>query len=186
MQLRWFAFPVLALAGLGVAGLALAGFVVLVAYRTYPRSRRLPRTSRIPCESIPPTASDRRIRRGAALAREHRGGSRPDETGDPRRRRRVSISTGVDYHGVLRAATQPLAGGKTQGRYDHHAGRAPSSFRARDLTRKLYEACWRSRSRIAWARIKSSRYTSTRSTSASGPTDSEPRPRSTLARRCPS
>src|SRR3974377_1939956 len=36
MQLRRFAFPVLALAGLGVAGLALAGFVVLVAYPNPP------------------------------------------------------------------------------------------------------------------------------------------------------
>jgi len=36
MQLRWFAFPALALAGLGVAGMALAGFVVLVAYPNLP------------------------------------------------------------------------------------------------------------------------------------------------------
>src|SRR5215470_18432994 len=36
MRLRWFAFPALALAGLGVAGMALAGFVVLVAYPNLP------------------------------------------------------------------------------------------------------------------------------------------------------
>src|SRR5882672_5889535 len=36
MRLRWFAFPALALAGMGVVGLALAGFVVLVAYPNLP------------------------------------------------------------------------------------------------------------------------------------------------------
>ena len=36
MWLRWFAFPVLALAGLGVLGLALAGFVILLAYPNLP------------------------------------------------------------------------------------------------------------------------------------------------------
>src|SRR5262244_3562367 len=35
-RLRWFAFPVLALAGLGVTGVALAGFVILVAYPNLP------------------------------------------------------------------------------------------------------------------------------------------------------
>src|SRR5256886_3157281 len=36
MWLRWFAFPVLALAGVGVLGLALAGFVILLAYPNLP------------------------------------------------------------------------------------------------------------------------------------------------------
>src|SRR5258708_35872413 len=36
MWLRWFAFPVLALAGVGVLSLALAGFVILLAYPNLP------------------------------------------------------------------------------------------------------------------------------------------------------
>src|SRR5438045_9315115 len=36
MWLRWFAVPVLALAGVGVLGLALAGFVILLAYPNLP------------------------------------------------------------------------------------------------------------------------------------------------------
>src|SRR5712691_7177187 len=36
MWLRWFAFPVLALAGLGVVSLALGGFVILLAYPNLP------------------------------------------------------------------------------------------------------------------------------------------------------
>src|SRR6266852_3876768 len=36
MRLRWFAFPVLALAGMGVVRLALLGFVILLAYPNLP------------------------------------------------------------------------------------------------------------------------------------------------------
>ena len=36
MWLRWFAFPVLALTGVGILGLALAGFAVLLAYPNLP------------------------------------------------------------------------------------------------------------------------------------------------------
>jgi hypothetical protein len=42
---RWFAFPGAGACRVGSAGLALAGFVVLVAYPNLPSMRRSPRTS---------------------------------------------------------------------------------------------------------------------------------------------
>src|SRR6266702_608169 len=98
MWLRWFAFPVLALAGLGVVSLALGGFVILLAYTSdgvligeFGEERR----SVVRMEEVPA------LMKQAILAAE-------DE--------RFYQHTGVDYQGVLRAAYSNLvAGGKTQG-----------------------------------------------------------------------
>jgi penicillin-binding protein 1A len=146
MQLRWFAFPALALAGLGVAGLALAGFVVLVAYPNLPSIEALTeyqpkiplrvytadgvligefgeeRRSLVTIEDVP------ELMKQAILAAE-------DE--------RFYQHTGVDYHGVLRAAySNLLTGGKTQGASTITMQVARNFFLSREktLTRKLYEA----------------------------------------------
>ena len=146
MQLRWFAFPALALAGLGVAGLALAGFVVLVAYPNLPSIEALTeyqpkiplrvytsdgvligefgeeRRSLVGIEDVPD------LMKQAILAAE-------DE--------RFYQHTGVDYHGVLRAAySNLLTGGKTQGASTITMQVARNFFLSREktLTRKLYEA----------------------------------------------
>ena len=128
MWLRWFAFPVLALAGLGVLSLALAGFVILLAYPNLPSIEALTeyqpkiplrvytadglligefgeeRRSVVSIEEVPA------LMKQAILAAE-------DE--------RFYQHTGVDYHGVLRAAYSNLVtGGKTRGIDDHDAGRA--------------------------------------------------------------
>src|SRR5437762_11668197 len=103
MWLRWFAFPVLALAGVGVLGLALAGFVILLAYPNLPSIEALTeyqpkiplrvyttdglligefgeeRRSVVSIEEVPP------LMKQAILAAE-------DE--------RFYQHTGVDYHGV--------------------------------------------------------------------------------------
>src|SRR6266853_1320948 len=119
MWLRWFAFPVLALAGVGVLSLALAGFVILLAYPNLPSIEALTeyqpkiplrvytadglligefgeeRRSVVSIEEVPS------LMKQAILAAE-------DE--------RFYQHTGVDYHGVLRAAYSNLVtGGKTQG-----------------------------------------------------------------------
>ncbi|HEY6239213.1 MAG TPA: penicillin-binding protein 1A [Burkholderiales bacterium] len=146
MWLRWFAFPALALAGLAVAGLALAGFVILLAYPNLPSIEALTayqpkiplrvytadgvligefgeeRRSVVRIEEIPP------LMKQAILAAE-------DE--------RFYQHTGVDYHGVLRAAYSNLmTGGKTQGASTITMQVARNFFLSREktLTRKLYEA----------------------------------------------
>jgi len=138
--------PVLALAGLGVAGVALAGFVVLVAYPNLPSIEALTayqpkiplrvytsdgvligefgeeRRSLVSIEEVP------ELMKQAILAAE-------DE--------RFYQHTGVDYHGVLRAAySNLLAGGKTQGASTITMQVARTFFLSREktLTRKLYEA----------------------------------------------
>ena len=146
MQLRWFAFPALALAGLGVAGLALAGFVVLVAYPNLPSIEALTEYQpKIPLRVytadgvlIGEFGEERRavvsiedvpeLMKQAILAAE-------DE--------RFYQHTGVDYHGVLRAAYSNLVtGGKTQGASTITMQVARNFFLSREktLTRKLYEA----------------------------------------------
>src|SRR5262249_55788264 len=146
MQLRWFAFPALALAGLGVAGLALAGFVVLVAYPNLPSIEALTEYQpKIPLRVytadgllIGEVCEERRsvvniedvpeLMKQAILAAE-------DE--------RFYQHTGVDYHGVLRAAySNLLTGGKTQGASTITMQVARNFFLSREktLTRKLYEA----------------------------------------------
>ncbi|HMH18185.1 MAG TPA: penicillin-binding protein 1A [Burkholderiales bacterium] len=146
MWLRWFAFPALALAGLAVVGLALAGFVILLAYPNLPSIEALTayqpkiplrvytadgvligefgeeRRSVVRIEEIPP------LMKQAILAAE-------DE--------RFYQHTGVDYHGVLRAAYSNLVtGGKTQGASTITMQVARNFFLSREktLTRKLYEA----------------------------------------------
>src|ERR1041384_3565784 len=146
MWLRWFAFPVLALAGVGVLGLALAGFVILLAYPNLPSIEALTeyqpkiplrvytadgvligefgeeRRSVVSIEEVPA------LMKQAILAAE-------DE--------RFYQHTGVDYHGVLRAAySNLLTGGKTQGASTITMQVARNFFLSREktLTRKLYEA----------------------------------------------
>src|SRR5947208_14132557 len=146
MWLRWFAFPVLALAGLAVLGLALVGFVILLAYPNLPSIEALTeyqpkiplrvytadgvligefgeeRRSVVSIEEVPA------LMKQAILAAE-------DE--------RFYQHTGVDYHGVLRAAySNLLTGGKTQGASTITMQVARNFFLSREktLTRKLYEA----------------------------------------------
>ena len=146
MRLRWFAFPVLALAGLGVMCLALAGFVVLLAYPNLPSIEALTeyqpkiplrvytsdsvligefgeeRRSIVHIDEVPP------LMKQAILAAE-------DE--------RFYQHTGVDYQGVLRAAySNLLTGGRTQGASTITMQVARNFFLSREktLTRKLYEA----------------------------------------------
>src|SRR3979490_1265522 len=146
MWLRWFAFPVLALAGVGVLSLALGGFVILLAYPNLPSFEALTeyqpkiplrvytadglligefgeeRRSVVSIEEVPP------LMKQAILAAE-------DE--------RFYQHTGVDYHGVLRAAYSNLVtGGKTQGASTITMQVARNFFLSREktLTRKLYEA----------------------------------------------
>src|SRR5258708_25535289 len=119
MWVRCFAFPALALAGIGVVSLALLGFVILLAYPNLPSIEALTeyqpkiplrvytadglligefgeeRRSVVSIEEVPS------LMKQAILAAE-------DE--------RFSQHTGVDYHGVLRAAYSHLvSGGKTPG-----------------------------------------------------------------------
>src|SRR3979490_2462006 len=146
MWLRWFAFPVLALAGLAVLGAALVGFVILLAYPNLPSIEALTeyqpkiplrvytadgvligefgeeRRSVVSIEEVPA------LMKQAILAAE-------DE--------RFYQHTGVDYHGVLRAAYSNLVtGGKTQGASTITMQVARNFFLSREktLTRKLYEA----------------------------------------------
>src|SRR5258707_1390250 len=146
MWLRWFAFPALALAGLGVVSLALLGFVILLAYPNLPSIEALTayqpkiplrvytadglligefgeeRRSLVSIEEVPS------LMKQAILAAE-------DE--------RFYQHTGVDYHGVLRAAYSNLVtGGKTQGASTITMQAARNFFLSREktLTRKLYEA----------------------------------------------
>ena len=146
MRLRWFAFPVLALAGMGVVSLALLGFVILLAYPNLPSIEALTeyqpkiplrvytadglligefgeeRRSVVSIEEVPS------LMKQAILAAE-------DE--------RFYQHTGVDYHGVLRAAYSNLVSrGKTQGASTITMQVARNFFLSREktLTRKLYEA----------------------------------------------
>jgi len=146
MWLRWFAFPVLALAGVGVLSLALAGFVILLAYPNLPSIEALTEYQpKIPLRvytadgsligefgeerrSVVSIAEVPSLMKQAILAAE-------DE--------RFYQHTGVDYHGVLRAAySNLLTGGKTQGASTITMQVARNFFLSREktLTRKLYEA----------------------------------------------
>src|SRR5258706_5616980 len=146
MWLRWFAFPALALAGIGVLSLALLGFVILLAYPNLPSIDALTESQpKIPLRVytadgvlIGEFGEERRsvvnieevhsLMKQAILAAE-------DE--------RFYQHTGVDYHGVLRAAYSNLVtGGKTQGASTITMQVARNFFLSREktLTRKLYEA----------------------------------------------
>src|SRR5712675_3482948 len=146
MWLRWFAFPVLALAGVGVLSLALAGFVILLAYPNLPSIEALTeyqpkiplrvysaegvligefgeeRRAVVSIEEVPPQL------KAAILAAE-------DE--------RFYQHAGIDYVGVMRAAYANLvAGGRRQGASTITMQVARNFFLSSEktLNRKLYEA----------------------------------------------
>src|SRR6266540_3602751 len=146
MWLRWFAFPVLALAGLAVLGLALAGFVILLAYPNLPSIEALTEYQpKIPLRVY--TADGVLI---GEFGEERRSVVRMEEVPDLMKQailaaedERFYQHTGVDYHGVLRAAYSNLVtGGKTQGASTITMQVARNFFLSREktLTRKLYEA----------------------------------------------
>ena len=146
MRLRRFAFPVLALAGLGVVGLALTGFVVLVAYPNLPSIEAL--TEYQPKIPLRVYTSDGLLI--GEFGEERRSLVSIDDVPDPMKQailaaedERFYQHTGVDYHGVLRAAySNLLTGGKTQGASTITMQVARNFFLSREktLTRKLYEA----------------------------------------------
>src|SRR5881396_1879269 len=146
MWLRWFAFPVLALAGVVVLSLALAGFVILLAYPNLPSIEALTEYQpKIPLRVytadgvlIGEFGEERRAvvsigevpaqLKNAILAAE-------DE--------RFYQHPGIDYIGVLRAAYANLvAGGRKQGASTITMQVARNFFLSSEktLTRKLYEA----------------------------------------------
>ena len=146
MWLRWFAFPVLALAGLVVVGLALGGFVVLLAYPNLPSIEALTEYQpKIPLRVY--TADGVLI---GEFGEERRSVVSIDEV--PALMKQAILAaederfyqhTGVDYQGVLRAAYSNLvSGGKTQGASTITMQVARNFFLSREktLTRKLYEA----------------------------------------------
>ena len=124
MWLRWLAFPVLALAGLCVMGLAVAGCRA-AARLPEPAVHRRP--DRLPAQN--PAAglhrgrrADRRIRRGAPLRRSHRRCPRRDETGDPGGRGRALLP--AHRGGLPRrhpgSLLQPDDGRQASGGFHHH------------------------------------------------------------------
>ncbi len=146
MWLRWFAFPVLALAGLGVVSLALGGFVILLAYPNLPSIEAL--TEYQPKIPLRVYTSDGVLI--GEFGEERRSVVRMEEV--PALMKQAILAaederfyqhTGVDYQGVLRAAYSNLvAGGKTQGASTITMQVARDFFLSREktLTRKLYEA----------------------------------------------
>src|SRR5579864_56535 len=146
MWLRWFAFPALALAGLAVIGLALAGFVVLLAYPNLPSIEAL--TEYQPKIPLRVYTSDGVLI--GEFGEERRSVVTIDEV--PALMKQAILAaederfyqhTGVDYQGVLRAAYSNLvSGGKTQGASTITMQVARNFFLSREktLTRKLYEA----------------------------------------------
>jgi penicillin-binding protein 1A len=146
MRLRWLTFPILLLAGVGVMGVAITSFVLLLAYPNLPSIEALTdyqpkiplrvytadgvligefgeeRRSLVRIEDVPP------VMKNAILAAE-------DE--------RFYQHTGVDYVGVLRAAySNLLTGGKRQGASTITMQVARNFFLSSEktLTRKVYEA----------------------------------------------
>src|SRR5712692_3920539 len=146
MWLRWFAFPVLAVAGLGVVGLALGGFVILLAYPNLPSIEAL--TEYQPKIPLRVYTSDGVLI--GEFGEERRSVVRMEEV--PALMKQAILAaederfyqhTGVDYQGVLRAAYSNLvAGSKTQGASTITMQVARTFFLSREktLTRKLYEA----------------------------------------------
>src|SRR6266511_106628 len=107
MWLRWFAFPVLALAGLGVVSLALGGFVILLAYPNLPSIEAL--TEYQPKIPLRVYTSDGVLI--GEFGEERRSVVRMEEV--PALMKQAILAaederfyqhTGVDYQGVLRAA----------------------------------------------------------------------------------
>src|SRR6266545_20291 len=146
MRLRWFAFPALALAGMGVVSLALLGFVILLAYPNLPSIEAL--TEYQPKIPLRVYTSDGVLI--GEFGEERRSVVRMEEV--PALMKQAILAaederfyqhTGVDYQGVLRAAYSNLVtGGKTQGASTITMQVARNFFLSREktLTRKLYEA----------------------------------------------
>ncbi len=146
MWLRWIAFPVLALAGLGAVGLALTGFAILLAYPNLPSIEAL--TEYQPKIPLRVYTSDGVLI--GEFGEERRSVVSMDEV--PALMKQAILAaederfyqhTGVDYQGVLRAAySNLLTGGKTQGASTITMQVARNFFLSREktLTRKLYEA----------------------------------------------
>ena len=146
MRLRWLAFPLLALAGLGVMTLAVGGFVLLLAYPNLPSVEALAEYQpKIPLRIY--TADGVLI---GEYGEERRSVVRIDEVPVLMKQailaaedERFYQHTGVDYQGVLRAAyTNLVTGGKTQGASTITMQVARNFFLSpeKTLTRKLYEA----------------------------------------------
>lgn len=146
MWLRWFVFPALALAGMAAVCLALAGFVVLLAYPNLPSIEALTEYQpKIPLRVY--TADGVLI---GEFGEERRSLVRIDEVPVLMKQailaaedERFYQHTGVDYQGVLRAAySNLLTGSKTQGASTITMQVARNFFLTREktLTRKLYEA----------------------------------------------
>ncbi|HYT16027.1 MAG TPA: penicillin-binding protein 1A [Burkholderiales bacterium] len=146
MRLRWLAFPLLALAGLGVMTLAVGGFVLLLAYPNLPSVEALAEYQpKIPLRIY--TADGVLI---GEYGEERRSVVRIDEVPVLMKQailaaedERFYQHTGVDYQGVLRAAYSNLVtGGKTQGASTITMQVARNFFLSpeKTLTRKLYEA----------------------------------------------
>jgi penicillin-binding protein 1A len=146
MRLRWLAFPLLALAGLGVMTFAVGGFVLLLAYPNLPSVEALAEYQpKIPLRIY--TADGVLI---GEYGEERRSVVRIDEVPVLMKQailaaedERFYQHTGVDYQGVLRAAYSNLVtGGKTQGASTITMQVARNFFLSpeKTLTRKLYEA----------------------------------------------
>src|SRR3990167_4412150 len=146
MWLRWLTYPILLLAGVGVMGVAIAGFVLLLAYPNLPSIEALTDYQpKIPLRvytsdgvligefgeerrSLVTMAEVPEVMKNAILAAE-------DE--------RFYQHTGVDYLGVLRAAySNLLTGGRRQGASTITMQVARNLYLSSEktLTRKLYEA----------------------------------------------
>ena len=146
MQLRWLLYPILLLAGVGVMGIALIGFVLLLAFPNLPSIEAVTDYQpKIPLRvytadgvlmgefgeerrSLVRIADVPAVMKAAILAAE-------DE--------RFYQHTGIDYVGVLRAAySNMLTGGKRQGASTITMQVARNFFLSSEktLTRKLYEA----------------------------------------------
>jgi len=146
MRFRRFAIPALSLAGLVAVGLALAGFVVLLAYPNLPSIEAL--TEYQPKIPLRVYTSDGLLI--GEFGEERRSLVRIDEVPELMKRailaaedERFYQHTGVDYQGVLRAAySNLLTGGKIQGASTITMQVARNFFLSREktLTRKLYEA----------------------------------------------
>ena len=146
MWLRWLAFPVLTLAGLGVIGVAVAGFVLLLAYPNLPSIETLTDYQpKIPLRVY--TADGILI---GEFGEERRSVVAIDEVPLPLKQAIIAAEderfyqhTGIDYQGVLRAAYSNLiARGKIQGASTITMQVARNFFLSSEktLTRKLYEA----------------------------------------------
>ena len=146
MWLRWLAFPVLLLAGLGAMGTAVAGLVLLLAYPNLPSIEAL--TDYQPKVPLRVYTAD-----GALIGEfgeERRSVVRIEEV--PMLMKHAILAaederfyqhTGVDYLGVLRAAYSNLTtGGKRQGASTITMQVARNLYLSSEktLTRKLYEA----------------------------------------------